>query len=55
MKIRVNYKSGFFMVFKCEDFTVTRNAVTITYEWSGAKGTMPLDIGADEIESVWRL
>ncbi len=48
--VRVNYKSGIQEEFWCTEFNIKSR----TYSWDPV-GKNPLQLGADNVESVWVL
>lgn len=56
--IRVNYKSGLLMEFDVTSFNVKTDKYGVkTFEWVIADGAKkrPLELGANEVESVWQV
>lgn len=54
--ICVNYKSGIQMKFWCSKFEYTPKPSGGSYKWTLADNKVaPVDLNANEIESVWQI
>jgi hypothetical protein len=54
-KVRIIYKSGAEITFRCDNFTVTHSGSDITgVKWDNPKPE-PMHIGVGEIVAVWKL
>jgi hypothetical protein len=53
-RIRVNYRSGHWMEFDCDEFTLIRNQISGAYsaQWDNASPS-PLKLGLEDVESIW--